>query len=283
MPGEPLHTISPLLPKGQHPLQNRSIFLPLPHWDRHWGRAFSCPTGTRRAQPSSDSPCPAAASRLERSELWPVTHSCHRARRQPRSCRRSGGAASAPRQGWRTQSCHWSPAPGAALTDRRELASAGKGKPRHITETRAPLSPARPRCGCGGGGGAPEGAARPRSPSLRPRPEARDPQNRREKPSCPGLCSRSGCPRRRGETKAGAPRHPAPRRAGTATPGSAALARAHALAHGDYDERGYLVHPIPHGLSDPHASTAGEAVGRCCQRRVGVHGIVLAEGGLGTG
>lgn len=44
-----------------------------------------------------------------------------------------------------------------------------------------------------------------------------------------------------------------------------------------------LVHPIPHGLSDPHASTAGEAVGRCCQRRVGGHGTVLAEGGLGTG
>lgn len=76
---------------------------------------------------------------------------------------------------------------------------------------------------------------------------------------------------------------PDPRRGGTATPGSAALARAHALPHGDNDERGYLVHPIPHGLSDPHANTAGEAVGRCCQRQVGVHEIVLAEGGLGTG
>lgn len=285
MPGESVRTISPLLPKGQHPLQNRSIFLPLPHCHLHWGRALSCPTGTVRAQPMSSG----CSSARERSGLCPGD-----------PARLSAAPADSPAPRPRLRGCRLCPTappglgdteralkPGAggtaALADRGELASPGKGKPRHITETRAPLPPARAAAG-EERAARPEGAARPRSPSLRPRPEAGDPQNPREKPSCPGLCSGSGCPRRRGETKAGAPRHPARPEAGrTAAPGPAALARTHALAHGDNDERGYLVHPIPHGLSDPHASTAGEAVGRCCQRRVGVHGTVLAEGGLGTG
>lgn len=160
-----MRTISPLLPKGQHPLQNRSIFLPLPHCDPHWCRALSCPTGTGRAQPCSDSPCPAAAPRLgSGASFGQVT--CFSAALadspSPGSCRRSGDAGCAPRQppglGYREQVLNPGAGGTAALADRWELASPGKGKPRHTIETRAPLSPARPRCGWGGGGGAPRGS-----------------------------------------------------------------------------------------------------------------------------
>lgn len=144
MPGESVCTINSLLPKGQHPLQNRSIFLPLPRCDLHWGRALSCPSGTGRAQPSSDSPCPAELRASGAERALPSDPIQSRARRQPharllpqvsgcRLCLRAGGH----REGTEAQ-CrgHGGPRrpPGTRF--------AGKGKPRHITETRAPHPPA---------------------------------------------------------------------------------------------------------------------------------------------
>lgn len=226
---------------------------------------------SHRAGPAfSHSPCPAAAARLGSGVSFGQGTRLGADSPSPGS----GDAGRAPGLGDTERALHPSAGNTALLADRGEHAWLGKGKPRHITETGAPslsLSLSRPRCGCGGGGGAPAVSGPP------PSPRGGGPPDPKGKALLPWPLFLERVPAAPGRDKGGEgplPPRPHCRPGPTAGP-------AHALAHGDKNERGYLVHPIPHGLSDPHAHTAGEAVGRCCRRRVGVHGTVLAEGHRG--
>lgn len=218
------------------------------------------------------------------------------ARREPARARGGegpGAAAdtSAAPGGTAAVSDRWEPlgARGPPPAPRAGFARGGEARAR-ITETGAPLPPAPSlpalRLGRRRAPGERRSHGLPPSP-----PGAGDPQGGREQPPparafVPSAGARR-LPRRRppprGETKEGAPRQPAGRDRHPQPP--LRLARGHALTHRNNDERRYLVHPIPHGLSDPHASTAGGAVGgrlASCRRRVSVHGTVLAGGRLGT-